>query len=73
MSETSSLCVLIYNKTFLELYLNGSQNILQKYSPDIGEICININSFYMRGCQVWEKLSSFLNILEEGNNKYGTE
>lgn len=58
MSETS-LCVLVYNKTFLELYVNGSQNILQKYSPDIKEICKNIKSFYTKGCQVWEKLSSY--------------
>lgn len=72
MSETS-LCVLVCNKTFLELYINGSENILQKYSPDIREICITVNSFYMRAYQVLEKLSNFLDILEEGNDKYGTK
>lgn len=71
MSETSSLCVLVHNKTLLELYINGSLNILQKYLPDIREICMTDDSFYTRGYQVGEKINNFLDVLEEGNDKYG--
>lgn len=60
-------------KHFLEIYINGSQNTLQKYSSDIRETCMTAISFYRRGYQVWEKLSSFLDIIEEGDHKNETK